>query len=237
MRAKSKRPDGEVLQLGDLPITVVRKRIKHVHLRVHAPDGRVTISAPVSARFRTLEAFSASRLEWIRRQQQRLKEQATEAPKQFASGESHYLWGRRHLLSVVEREGRPGVTIDNRRLTLFTQPGSDHVRRAHVMHAWHKSILRETLPLLIQKWEPRLKVQVKGYYLLRMTTRWGTCNYRTKQIRLNTELVTKPGFLLEYVVVHEMVHLIVPNHGPRFVALMNEFYPSWREARAELNGR
>jgi len=216
----------------------LRKRIKHVHLRVHAPDGRVTISAPVSARLRILESFSASRMEWIRRQQQRVKEQATgAAPKQFASGESHYLWGRRHLLSVVEREGRQGVTIDNRRITLFTLPGSDSVRRAHVMHAWHKSILRETLPPLIQKWEQRLNVQVKGYYLRRMTTRWGTCNYHAKQIRLNTELVTKPRDLLEYVVVHEMVHLIVPNHGPRFVAMMNEFCPSWREARAELNGR
>jgi predicted metal-dependent hydrolase len=229
--------DCRTITVGDISITVSRKRIKHIHLRVHAPDGRVTISAPVSARLRILEAFSASRLEWIRRQQQRLKEQTTEAPKQFASGESHYLWGRRHVLSVVEREGRQGVTIDNRRLTLFTKPGSDTATRAHVMHAWHKSILKETLPPLIQKWEQRLNVHVTGYYLRRMTTRWGTCNYRSKQIRLNTELVTKPGYLLEYVVVHEMVHLIVPNHGPRFVTLMNEFYQSWREARAELNGR
>jgi predicted metal-dependent hydrolase len=228
--------DRRTITVGDIPITVSRKRIKHVHLRVHAPDGRVTISAPVSARLRIIEAFSASRLEWIRRQQQRLKAQATEAPRQFVTGESHSLWGRRHLLSVVECEGRQGVVVDDERITLLMKPGSDTASRAHVMHSWHKSILQEMLPPLIEKWELRLNVHVKCYHLRRMTTRWGTCNYRTKRIRLNTELVTKSSYLLEYVLVHEMVHLIVPNHGGRFVALMNEHYPSWRGARAELNG-
>ena len=127
------------------------------------------------------------------------------------------------------------MTLENRRITLFIQPGSDTARRAHVMHTWHRSILHEALPPLIRGWEHRLNVQVKGYSLRRMKSRWGTCNYRTGHIRLNTELVTRPSHLLDYVVAHEMVHLIVPNHGPRFVALMNEHYPTWREARAELN--
>jgi predicted metal-dependent hydrolase len=103
------------------------------------------------------------------------------------------------------------------------------------MHAWHKSVLHAALPALIQKWEQRLKLRLTACHLRRMKTRWGTCNYRTGHIRLNTELVTKPAYLLEYVLVHEMVHLIVPNHGARFVALMNEHYPSWREARAQLS--
>ena len=221
--------------IGDIPIEVKRKRIKHVHLRVHPPNGRVTISAPMSARLQVVEAFAATRLEWIRRQQNRIRGQAREATPRFVPGESHYLWGRRHVLSVVEHHRRQGVTIDNRRLALIIKPGSDTARRADVIHAWHKSILHDALPPLIRKWEQRLNVHVKGYYLRRMKTRWGTCNYRTKQIRLNTELVTKPSHLFEYVLVHEMVHLIVPNHGPRFVALMNQHYPSWREARAELN--
>lgn len=230
--------DCRTITVGDVAITVSRKRIKHAHLRVHAPDGRVTISAPMSARLRFIETFASSRLEWIRRQQQRLREQAREAPpRQFQMGEDHYLWGRPHALSVVEREGRQGVLIDEGQISLFVQPGSDAGRRARVMQAWHKSILQEALPPLVEKWEQRLDVRVAGYYLRRMTTRWGTCNHRTKHIRLNTELVTKPSYLLEYVVVHEMVHLIVPNHGARFVSLMNEHYPSWREARAELNGR
>jgi predicted metal-dependent hydrolase len=226
-----------LILLGDLKIAVTRKRIRNVHLRVHPPDGRVTISAQMSARLRVIKAFAASRLEWIRRQQQRVSGQPRETPRQFVTGESHPLWGRPHLLSVVERAGRAAVAIDDARLTLFIRPGSDTARRARVLHTWHRTLLEEALPPLIQKWEGQLNVQVKGYYLRRMTTRWGTCNYRTKYIRLNTELVTKPSHLLEYVVVHEMVHLIVPNHGARFIALMNEHYPSWREARSELNGR
>lgn len=226
---------GHTILVGDIPIEVTRKRIKHVHLRVRPPNGDVTISAPMSARLQVVEAFAATRLDWIRRQQERLRGQSRAAPRLFASGESHYLWGRRHLLLVVERVGRQGVTIDNRRMLLFVQPGSDVARRARVMYGWHKSVLRAALPQLIRTWEQRLNVRLEGYYLRQMKTRWGTCNYRTKHIRLNTELVTKPAHLLEYVLVHEMVHLIVPNHGSRFVALMNEHYPSWREARKELN--
>jgi len=221
--------------IGDIPIEVTRKRIKHVRLRVHPPNGRVTISAPMSARLQVVEAFAATQLEWIRRHQDRVRGQPRQAPRRFEQGESHYLWGRRHVLSVVERDGKQGVTLDDRRITLFVRPGSDVARRADVIHAWHKSILRETLPALIRMWEQRLNVCLTGYYLRRMKSRWGTCNHRTGHIRLNTELVTKPACLLDYVLAHEMVHLIVPNHGARFVALMNAHYPSWREARAELN--
>jgi predicted metal-dependent hydrolase len=227
----------DTILVGGIPITVTRKRIKNLHMRVRPPDGQVTVSAPYRGRLPDIEAFVASRLEWIRRQQNRIREQAREVPPRFASGESHYLWGRRHLLHVVERNGRQGVTLDNRRIALFIKPGGDTARRAHVIHSWHKAILNDALPALIQKWEQRLNVRVRGYNLRRMKSRWGTCNYRAKEIRLNTELVTKPSHLLEYVLVHEMVHLIVPNHGPRFVALMNEHYPMWREARALLNER
>ena len=227
----------QTILVGDIPIAVTRKRIKHLHLRVRPPNGQVTMSAPHRARLQDVEAFAATRLEWIRRQQNRVRGQAREATPRFVPGESHYLWGRRHLLAVVERDGRQGVKLDNRHIALFIKPGGDTAIRSRVMSAWHKAILHHTLPPLIQKWEQRLKVRVKGFYLRRMKTRWGTCNSRTGHIRLNTELVTKPGHLLEYVLVHEMVHLIVPNHGARFVALMNEHYPAWREARAELNGR
>lgn len=226
---------GHTILLGGISIAVTRKRIKHVHLRVHPPDGRVTISAPLSARSQVVEAFAADRLEWIRRQQQRVRGQAREAPQRFVQGESHYLWGRRRVLCVVERDGRERVVLDDDEVTLFVRPERDSARRGQVMHRWHKTLLHGVLPPLVLTWEQRLNVHLRGYSLRRMKTRWGTCNYRTKHIRLNTELVTKPSHLLEYVLVHEMVHLIVPNHGPRFVALMNEHFPSWREARAELN--
>ncbi|HEX6942398.1 MAG TPA: SprT family zinc-dependent metalloprotease [Gemmatimonadaceae bacterium] len=226
---------GHTILVGDIPIEVTRKRIKHVHLRVRPPNGDVTISAPMSARLQVVEAFAATRLEWIRRQQERLRGLPRETPRRFATGESHYLWGRRHLLVVVERRGRQGVELNDRRMMLFVRPGSNVAGRARAIFTWHKAILGDTLPPLIRGWEQRLNVRVKGFHLRRMKTRWGTCNYRTKHIRLNTELVTKSAHLFEYVLVHEMVHLIVPDHGSRFVALMNEHYPSWRDARAELN--
>jgi len=226
---------GHTILVGDIAIEVTRKRIKHVHLRVRPPNGDVTISAPMSARLQVVEAFAVTRLEWIRRQQQRVRGLVRDAPRRFVPGESHHLWGRRHVLVVVERDGRQGVELDDRRIMLFVRPGADVTGRARVMRGWHKSILDDALPPLIRKWEERLNVRVRGVHLRRMKTRWGTCNHRTKHIRFNTELVTKRADLLEYVVVHEMVHLIVPDHGSRFVALMNEHYRSWREARAELN--
>ena len=225
----------DIIVVGDVPIVVTRKRIKHVHLRVHEPDGRVTMSAPARASLRVVEAFAAGRLEWIRRHRERIRSQPREAPQLLVDGETHYLWGREHSLSVIEREGRQGVSVSEDRITLFVRRGADLTRRSAVIRNWHKKLLHAAIPALIRHWEARLQVRLTSYSLRRMKSRWGTCNHRAKHIRLNTELVTKPPHLLEYVLVHEMVHLIVPNHGRRFVALMNMHYPTWRQARAELN--
>lgn len=165
----------------------------------------------------------------------RLRTQARETPRRFVPRESRYVWGKRYLLSVVEREQRASVKLDHRRITLTVRPGSSSEKRAAVVHEWHKALLHQAVPALIRKWEPRLEVEVAGYYLQRMKTKWGGCNHQARRIRLNTELVKKPKDLLEYVVVHEMAHLIVPTHGERFLALLDRHYPAWREARAELN--
>jgi len=139
------------------------------------------------------------------------------------------------LLSVKEEEAKPSVRLDHRRIVLTVRPGASKPKRETVIHEWHKSLLHDSLPELIQKWEPRLGVQVAGYFLQRMKTKWGSCNHRARNIRVNTELVKKPKDLLEYVVVHEMLHLIAPTHSEQFLALMSKHYPTWREARAELN--
>lgn len=225
----------ETIQLGEIAIAVTRKDVKHVHLSVHPPNGRVTLVAPAGTRLEVARAYVASRLGWIRDQQAKLRGQARETPRRFVTRESHYVWGKRYLLSVIEREKKPSVTLDHRRITLTVRPGSDRAKRQAVMHAWHKALLHEAVPRLIRKWEPRLQVQVAAYFLQRMKTRWGSCNHTARHLRLNTELVKKPRDLLEYVVVHEMAHLIAPTHSERFVALLDEHYPSWREARAELN--
>ena len=180
-------------------------------------------------------AYAASKLGWIRDQQAKLRRQARETPRQFVERESHYLWGRRYLLSVKEAESKPTVRLSHRSITLTVRPGSSSAKRAVVMHEWHKSLLHDAVPGLIRKWEPKLGVKVAGYFLQRMKTKWGGCNPRKKHIRLNTELVKKPKDLLEYVVVHEMLHLSEPTHSERFVALLDEHYPAWREARQELN--
>ncbi len=226
---------GETIQLGEIAIAVTRKDIKHVHLSVHPPTGRVTLVAPNSTRPEIARAYAVSRLGWIRAQQAKLRGQARETPRQFVERESHFLWGRRHLLTFREAEAKPSVVLSHRTILLTVRPGSSEAKRRDIMHQWHKSLLHVAVPELIQTWEPRLGVRVAAYFLQRMKTKWGACNHRARTIRLNTELVKKPRDLLEYVVVHEMLHLVEPTHSEHFVTLMGKHYPSWREARAELN--
>jgi predicted metal-dependent hydrolase len=225
----------ETIELGDILITVTRKKVKNVHLSVYPPEGRVTLVAPKATRLEVARAYAISRLAWIRRQQAKITGQARESPRKFVERESHYLWGRRHLLSVAYRDAKPSVSSNHRRITLTVRAGSNEAKRAEVIHEWHKSLLHGVVRALIEKWEPILKVKVAGYFLQRMKTKWGSCNHRDDHIRLNTELVKKPKDLLKYVVVHEMVHLLEPTHGERFVAILQWHYPTWREARAELN--
>ncbi len=223
------------IQIGELSIQVTKKDIKNVHLSVHPPDGRVTLAAPSATRLDVARAYAISRLGWIRQQQVKLENQARETPRRFIERESHYLWGRRHLLSVACRDAKPSVSLDHKRITLTVRPGSEAGKRAEIIHEWHKSLLHAVVPALIQKWEPKLKVKVSRYFLQRMKTKWGSCNHRAGHIRLNTELVKKPKDLLEYVIVHEMLHLLEPTHSERFIDALGKHYPTWREARAELN--
>jgi len=225
----------ETIHLGDIAIAVTRKDVKLVHLSVHPPAGRVSLVAPTGTRLEVARAYAVSKLGWIRDQQAKLRAQARETPRQFVERESHYLWGRRHLLTVVERDIKPAVSQDHKRITLTVRPGTDMAKRAKVIHKWHKALLHEVVSSLIGKWESRLQVKVAAYFLQRMKTKWGSCNHAAGHIRLNTELVKKPKDLLEYVVVHEMVHLLEPTHSDRFLAILGEHYPTWREARAELN--
>ncbi len=225
----------ETLRLGDIVIAVNRKAVKNVHLSVHPPFGHVTLVAPSNTRLEVARAYAISKLGWIRDQQAKLLAQAREKPRQFVERESHYLWGRRYLLTVKYQEVKPSVLLDHKRITQTVRPGSNAEKRAEVMHEWHKSLLHDVVPPLIAKWERKLKVKVTGYFLQRMKTKWGSCNHSAGHIRLNTELVKKPKDLLEYVIVHEMVHLIEPTHSNRFIAILEAHYPTWREARAELN--
>ena len=225
----------ETFQLGEVTIEVTRKAVKNVHLTVHPPDGRVTLVAPNATRPEVARAYAISKLGWIRDQQEKLAKQARETPRQFIERESHCVWGRRHLRSIEYRETKPFISLDHKRMTMVVRPGATKKKRAQVLHEFHKALLHEVVPPLIEKWQKKLNVNVADYFLQRMKTKWGSCNHRAGNIRLNTELAKKPKDLLEYVVVHEMTHLLEPTHSDRFIAILQEHFPSWREARAELN--
>ena len=226
---------GKMIVLGDVEVQTVFKAVKNVHLSVHPPEGRVTLVAPLGTRPEVARAYAISKLGWIRQQQQFLQRQAREAPRQFIERESQYVWGRRYLLRVVERESKAHVELGHKTLTLYVRPGADQSKRSEIMHTWHKSLLHVELPKLIAIWEKRLGVKVNTYYLQRMKTKWGSCNHNAGTIRLNTELVKKPKDLLEYVVVHEVAHLLERNHSDAFIRILNKHFPGWKEARMVLN--
>lgn len=223
------------IRLGELNIVVTFKSVKNVHLSVHPPEGTVTLVAPTGTRLEVARAYATSKLRWIRQQQAQLLAQARETPRQFITRESHHIWGRRYLLTVVEEDKPPAVKMDHRHITLSVRPGTDTGKRDVIYQRWQRSLLHEAIPPLIKHWEKRIGVKVERFFLQRMKTKWGSCNHSNAHIRLNTELVKKPRDLLEYVIVHEMIHLIEPTHSDLFITLLDQHYPSWREARSELN--
>ncbi len=223
------------IKLGDIAIDVVQKNIKNVHLSVYPPAGRVRISAPSRMKLDTIRVFAVSRLVWIRQQQKRIRSQEREPARQYLDRESHYLWGQRYLLKVIEVDQSPSIELKHRRIELRVRPGTNAERKQALMESWYRDQLRQAVPALIEKWQPLLHVKVARFFVQRMKTRWGSCNPRARTIRLNTDLAKKPPECLEYIVLHEMAHLREPNHGARFVALMDHLMPHWPHSRAELN--
>lgn len=223
------------LQLGDLAIAVAFKDIKNVHLSVHPPSGRVTISVPRRMNPDSVRVFAISKLNWIRRQQRKIREQEREPAREYVERESHYVSGKRYLLSIIEHDGPPAIELEHNRMRLRVRPGTTTERRQAVIDAWYRRQIKQAAPALIAKWEPRIEVQVARFFVQRMKTRWGSCNTATQCIRLNTELAKKPRECLEYIVVHEMCHLLEPTHNARFVSLMDHFIPQWQHHRDLLN--
>jgi predicted metal-dependent hydrolase len=223
------------INLGEIAIEVVRKKIKNIHLSVHPPLGRVRISAPLRMSLDTIRVFAITKLAWIKKHQQKLHEQVRETPREYLDRESHYFWGKRYLFKVEEKESTPYVSLQHNRMVLHVRPGSSDERKRDILGEWYREQLKIAVPGLIAKWEPLMGVRVEKTFFQRMKTKWGSCNYRSGNIRLNTELAKKPPECLEYVVVHEMAHLLEHSHNSRFIALMDQFMPSWRNHREELN--
>jgi predicted metal-dependent hydrolase len=223
------------VQLGDIAVDVVLKKIKNVHLSVHPPTGRVLIAAPSRMSLDTIRVFAISKVPWIRQQQKKLREQERETPREFLDRESHYVWGRRYLLNTIETDGTPSVELSHSQMILRVRCGWNRKEKQALLEGWYRAQVKAALPPLIAKWNRLLGVEVERVFVQRMKTKWGSCNPRARTIRLNTDLAKKPQPCLEYIVVHEMTHLIERTHNQRFVALMRQFMPKWQHHRDMLN--
>jgi len=225
----------DVLDLGELQAEVTRKAIKHVHLSVLPPAGKVRVAAPQHIPLDTIRLFVISKLAWIRSQQRKLRTQERETPREFLNKESHYLWGKRYLLEIHFADAAPSVNLTPRKLQLQVRPGADPARCEEVLDAWYRQQLRDAVPGLLSKWQPLLGVQATQVFVQRMKTKWGSCTPESGYIRLNTDLAKKPPECLEYIVVHELVHLLEPTHNQRFAAIMDLYLPHWQLLRRQLN--
>jgi predicted metal-dependent hydrolase len=221
--------------LGDIAVDVVQKDIKNIHLSVYPPAGKVRISAPLRMDIDTIRVFAITKLDWIKRQQQKLREQARETPREYLDRESHYVWGKRYLLKVIEKDTEPEIELKHKKMFLQIRPATSDSRKQEILEIWYREQLKKAIPLLIAKWEPLMGVKVERFFVQKMKTKWGSCSPSSKSIRLNTDLAKKPTECLEYILVHEMTHLLEPTHNSRFVSLMDQFMPKWRFYKEELN--
>jgi predicted metal-dependent hydrolase len=225
----------EMINLGKIAAEVVKKDIKNVHLSVYPPTGRVRISAPLRMSLDTIRVFAISKLAWIKQQQLKLREQERETPREYLDRESHHVWGKRYLLTTSECNQAPAVELKHSRMLLQVRPGTRKKERQAIVEQWFREQLKKALPIIIAKWEPLIGVRVERFFVQRMKTKWGSCNPKALSIRLNTDLAKKPKECLEYIVVHEMAHLLERTHNARFVTLMDRFMPKWQFYRAVLN--
>ena len=223
------------LEIGTTKVDVVKKDIKNVHLSVYPPTGKVRISAPLRMDLEIIRLFAVSKLSWIKEQQKKVIEQERESPREYVERESHYVWGKRYLLNVVERDGAPTIELRHNKMVLHVRPDTGAERRQAILDEWYRFQLKVAIKPLITRWEPVMGVKVNRVYVQRMKTKWGSCSRDSASIRLNTDLAKKPPECLEYIVVHEMVHILEPTHNSRFIDLMDRLMPNWRFYRQLLN--
>jgi len=232
---KSKAVGKSTIRIAELSIDIEWKKIKNIRLRVCPPDGSVRISAPVRADTGVLYKFVDSKLDWIRKQQARIRMRKLPEPMEFVTGEYHYFGGKRFLLKLEERNAKPGVLLDGDTMRLYIRPGASAEKRRSVVEEFYRTQLRQALPVLIDRWEKVMNVGVKEIGIKKMKTRWGTCNRKAGRIWINLELAKRPPECLEYIVVHEMVHLLERGHNAVFYGYMDRFLPQWRLIKKELN--
>ena len=219
------------LDLGEIFVDVVFKDIKNVHLSVHPPTGEARISAPSHMNIDTIRVYAISRLDWIKRHQKKLRQQERESQREYLDRESHYVWGKRYLLQILEKQSAPSVTLKHNKIVLQIRPNASEEKKQEVIDAWYRTQLRDKAAPTISRFEALIGVKVERLFVQKMKTRWGSCNPRSKSIRLNSELTKKPIDCLEYIVLHEMAHLIRSKHDAEFIAILEQYMPQWQHKR------
>lgn len=224
------------IEIRGIAVEIVRKDIKHLHLGVYPPDGRVRVAAPLHLDDDAVRLAVISRLGWIRRKRAEFEGQDRQSRREFVTGESHYFEGRRYRLDIVESDGPTGIRLrGNAWIEMLVRPDTNRDAREAMLYRWYRARLRERIPEMITRWEPRIGVTVADWRIRRMKTRWGTCNPEAGRVWLNSELAKKPVSCLEYVIVHEMIHLIERSHNDRFRWTLDKVLPGWRARLEELN--
>jgi hypothetical protein len=220
--------------IDGIEITITRKRIKNIHLKVKTPDGRVEITAPVLVSQQRIEKFALSRIEWVKKHRSRILKMSPQPVTEYLTGETHFLCGKPYSLIVLEESAKDGVEISGNQIVLKLKGRGGVKRRETVLYNWYKSRLNNLIPHIVEKWEPIMGVSVKEFSLRKMRSRWGSCNPLSAKITINLELAKRSDTILEYIVVHEMTHLLERGHNNRFYRYMDQWIPEWREYRKEL---
>jgi len=223
------------IELGDVCLDVIHKDIKNVHLSVHPPQGRVTISTPLRMDMDTVRMFAISKLSWIKKHQNKFRSQIRETPRECITRESHYYLGKRYLLRVIEHDAPPKVEIKHETMEMHVRSNTSLGKRREILDAWYRQELKNIIPEIIDRYEKAMDVKVSEFGIKKMRTRWGTCNRVAKRIWMNLELAKKPKEYIEFIVVHEMTHLLERRHNERFVAFMDQFLSKWRFHKEGLN--
>ncbi len=224
------------ITVNGLPVQIVRKAIKNLHLGVYPPHGRVRVAAPIRLSDDAVRLAVISKLGWINRQRAKFEAQPRQSSREMVSGESHYFLGRRYRLRIQSGSTRVGgVVLKKSAIELHVPAGTGVQQRERLLHRWYRQQLKAMIPPVVERWQARLGVQLAEWGVKKMKTRWGTCNAEARRIWLNLELVKKPVHCLEYLIVHELIHLLERRHNDRFVALMDLHLPGWRQYRQELN--
>ena len=225
----------ETMTIGSLQCELHRKAIKNLHIAVLPPHGRVRVSAPEAMRDTAISAAVASRLVWIKRQQQKFLDQPRQSGRQMVGGEGHFLWGRSYRLKIVFTEGRAKVEAGKQYITLFVKADSTQQERMRLLENFYRRTLKQEISRILPRWQEKIAAPA-AWGIKRMKTKWGSCNTESRRIWLNSELVKKPHDCLEYILVHELVHLLERHHNERFQTLMDTHLPNWRHTRDSLNG-